>query len=172
MNLVRYYQIFSNRCDLVTYLSHLLLATSSSSNIVIYCWKVGNISCWGLSKNPLQHFLYNICVINIIWSQNVKVSSCYKIKKVPNSPLQETISKMKEISTNRKYFCNVEISNAQDKKFRTVLFALLGCPRLGCLIKVGCQGCPRLGCLIKSAFSASDKLCKQNDNFNHNNNDR
>ena len=28
------------RCDLVTYLSHLLLVTSSSSNIVIYCWKV------------------------------------------------------------------------------------------------------------------------------------
>ena len=50
-----------------------------------------------------------------------------------------------------KYFCSSEISNAQDNKFRTVLFALLGCPRLGCLIKVGCQGCPRLGCLIMSA---------------------
>ena len=87
LNLIRYYQIFSNRCDLVTYLSHLLLVTSSSSNIVIYCWKVGNISCWGLSKHPIQHFLYNICVINIIWSQNVKVSSCYKIKKIPNTPL-------------------------------------------------------------------------------------
>ena len=58
---------------------------------------------------------------------------------------------MKETSTNRKYSCNSEFSNAQDNKFRTVLFALLGCPRLGCLINVGCQGCPRLGCLIKSA---------------------
>ena len=28
-----------SRCDLVTYLSHLLLVLNSSSNIVIYCWK-------------------------------------------------------------------------------------------------------------------------------------
>ena len=27
------------RCDLVTYLSHLLLVLNSSSNIAIYCWK-------------------------------------------------------------------------------------------------------------------------------------
>ena len=36
------------RCDLVTYLSHLLLVTSSSSNIVIYCWKV-RTHCLNLS---------------------------------------------------------------------------------------------------------------------------
>ena len=42
---------------------------------------------------------------------------------------------MKETSTNRKHLCNSEFSNAQDNKFRTVLFALLGCPKLGCLIK-------------------------------------
>ena len=69
----------------MTYLSHLLLVTSSSSNIVIYCWKVGNISYRALSKHPIQHFLFDICVINIIWSHNVKVSSCYNIKKIPNT---------------------------------------------------------------------------------------
>ena len=32
------------RCDILTYLSHLLLVLNSSMNIVIYCWKVVSIA--------------------------------------------------------------------------------------------------------------------------------
>ena len=34
--------IFLNRCDILSYLSHLLLVINSSMNIVIYCWKVSH----------------------------------------------------------------------------------------------------------------------------------
>ena len=54
INKVRYFS--SSRCDILTYLSHLLLVLNSSMNIVIYCWKV------------LSLFTKRHCVICIIWA--------------------------------------------------------------------------------------------------------
>ena len=42
MTRISKFYVLSTRCDLVTFLSHLLLILNSSSNIVIYCWKVNS----------------------------------------------------------------------------------------------------------------------------------
>ena len=60
------------RCDILTYLSHLLLVLNSSMNIVIYCWKVvpeGKASEWDYIS--LQDEKFRSALLHLLTSQDV-----------------------------------------------------------------------------------------------------
>ena len=71
---------FHPRCDILTYLSHLLLVLNSSMNIVIYCWKVAcledhqNIFIQFFFGNKYSQAIFFGIDIILFWHQNMFMS--------------------------------------------------------------------------------------------------
>ena len=60
------------RCDILTYLSHLLLVLNSSMNIVIYCWKVVSIAkSIRMALYSLQDEKFRSALLHLLTSQDV-----------------------------------------------------------------------------------------------------